>query len=103
MQASDFLNADVISAAASSALGIVALVVLVLAFVALVFFRNDLPLVRLSVFGVLVVVFVGLIAASIYQEGIAQPNPAVPKVLPVCSQDTMNWEEYRKCMENRGN
>ncbi|NKB58656.1 MAG: hypothetical protein GKS00_20195 [Alphaproteobacteria bacterium] len=90
MKVSDFLNAEVITAAASSALGIIALVVLILAFVALVFFRRDGPAVRLSVFGVLVVVCVGLSATAIYQK------------VDVCSQEIMNWEEYKGCMEKRG-
>lgn len=60
---------DVIRAASENPLGIVALVVLVLAAVAVIFFRGAGNAVKLSVFGTLAVSFVGLAAVVMHERG----------------------------------
>ena len=54
--------------AAQSGLGIIALVVLVLAVLAVIFFWKDQPRIKLSVFGALIFVFVGLGLLAVLQE-----------------------------------
>ena len=58
----------IIGEAAQSGLGILALVILALAILAVVFFWKDTPGIRLGVFGVLLFTFVGLSLVAVYEE-----------------------------------
>ena len=72
---------DVIRAASENPLGLVALVVLVLAVVAVLFFRGAGNAVKLSVFGMLAVSFVGLAAVVLHERGDLQQTVEQAKKL----------------------
>ena len=66
----------IINEAAQSALGILALVILVLAVLAVIFFKRDDAKIRIGVFGVLFLAFIGLSLLAVYKEAATQARAA---------------------------
>lgn len=75
---SDLLNADVITSASTSNLGILSLMILVLGVIALAFFRDAPHWIRLVAFGLLFSGVVGFAGALIKHE--PEPRPPIAKI-----------------------
>ena len=95
----------IIAEAAQSGLGILALVILVLAVLAIVFFKPASDNMKLGVFAALFVAFVGLSLVAIYQKAevaAASPDGSPGMTLPLekCTSD-MTAAEYDECIEQQ--